>query len=123
MKTITRTGKYLHAIAEGRKDGMELVRAWALCSKPRKRYARHLVEVYGWDVRGAIQRAYIFGYDSIPYSYKEKRPSWKRAQKRVSAFRFWRSLKRWALFFYVFVCVEIMEFVDHTFTTSKHGIM
>lgn len=53
MKTITRTGKYLHAIAEGRKDGTELVRTWALCSKPRKRYARHLVEVYGWDVRGA----------------------------------------------------------------------
>lgn len=24
MKTITRTGKYLHAVAEGRKDGTEL---------------------------------------------------------------------------------------------------
>lgn len=31
--------------------------------------------------------------------------------------RFWRSLKRWALFFYMFICGEIMEFVDHTFTT------
>lgn len=86
MKTITRTGKYLHAIAEGRKDGTELVRTWGLCSKPRKRYARHLVEVYGWDVRGAIQRAYIFGYDFMPYSYKEKRPIMETRTKKSFGF-------------------------------------
>lgn len=74
MKTITRTGKYLHAVVEGRKDGTELLKTWELCSKARKCYARHLVEVYGWNVRGAIQRAYIFGYDFMPYSYKENRP-------------------------------------------------
>ena len=86
MKTITRTGKYLHAIVEGRKDGTELVRTWELCSKPRKRYARHLVEVYGWNVRGAIQRAYIFGYDFMPYSYKEKRPIMETRTKKSFGF-------------------------------------
>ena len=86
MKTITRTGKYLHAIAEGRKDGSELVLAWAPCANPRKRFARLLGEVYGRDTRMAIQRAYIFGYDSIPYSYKEKRPIMETRTKKSFGF-------------------------------------
>lgn len=86
MKTITRTGKYLHAVAEGRKDGTELVKTWALCSKARKRYARHLVEVYGWDARMAIQRAYIFGYDFMPYNYKEKCPIMETRTKKSFGF-------------------------------------
>lgn len=44
MKTTTRAGRYLHAVAEGRKNGTELVKTWGLCSKARKRYARHPIE-------------------------------------------------------------------------------
>lgn len=57
-----------------------------LCSKAHKRYARHLVEVYGWDARMAIQRVYIFGYDFMPYSYKEKRPIMETRTKKSFGF-------------------------------------
>lgn len=66
---------------------MELYYRVVFCGKStRKRYARHLVEVYGWDCRMAIQRAYIFGYDSIPYSYKEKRPILETRTKKSFGF-------------------------------------
>ena len=41
-----------------------------LLSKARKRYARYLVERYGYPVRLAIQHAYIFGFDAWPYDYR-----------------------------------------------------
>ena len=43
---------------------------WELLSKARKRYARYLVERYGYPVRLAIQHAYVFGFDAWPYDYR-----------------------------------------------------
>lgn len=62
MKNITRTGKYLKA--------RTLVNQWALCSKARKAYAKHLVTDYGWPVKMAVQHAYIFGYDKWTFDYR-----------------------------------------------------
>lgn len=65
----------------------ELYYRIVFCGKSmRKRCARHLVEVYGCDARMAIQRAYIFGYDFMPYSYKEKRPIMETRTKKCFGF-------------------------------------
>lgn len=63
MKTTTRAFRYLKA-AQGPHS---LSESWKLLSKPRRRYARYLVERYGYPVKLAIQQAYIFGFDAWPY--------------------------------------------------------
>lgn len=62
MKTITRAEKYIKA--------GNLNNQWALCSKARRAYAKHLVADYGWPVGLAVQHAYIHGYDSWAYDYR-----------------------------------------------------
>lgn len=62
MDSITRMAKYLKAKTTADR--------WALLSKPRRRYARHLVEDYGYAVAIAIQTAYIFGYQAWQYDYR-----------------------------------------------------
>lgn len=69
MKAITRTEKYMKALMDGRELGV-----WRLMSKARKKYARYLVENYGYSVHMAIQRAYIWGFDSWPYDYRNSCP-------------------------------------------------
>ena len=65
MKTSTRAFKLLKA--------KTLPAQWALLSRPAKAYARHLVSRYGWTARGAIQHAYIFGYDVFTFDYHAHR--------------------------------------------------
>lgn len=73
MSTTRRAFNFLAAcIGDGGlppSDG-GLQRAWALLSKPRKRYARYLVERYAYPVRIALQTAYINGFDRWPYDYR-----------------------------------------------------
>lgn len=69
MKTTTRAFRYLKA-AQGPHS---LSESWKLLSKPRRRYARYLVERYGYPVKLAIQQAYIFGFDAWPYDYRAGR--------------------------------------------------
>ena len=64
MKPSTRTIKYLKA--------RTLVKQWALLSKPRKKYAAHLVRRYAYPVRLAVQQAYIWGYNPYPYDHRAK---------------------------------------------------
>lgn len=76
MRTTTRAFKYLAAsIGEGGLPQSEgsLTRTWALLSKPRKRYARYLVERYAYPVQMAIQRAYLQGFDRWPYDHRARR--------------------------------------------------
>lgn len=76
MKTTTRAFKYLAARTgeEGLPQSAgSLTRTWNLLSKPRKRYASYLVRRYAYPVNMAIQRAYIFGFDSWPYDHRVKR--------------------------------------------------
>ncbi len=65
MKTSTRAYKLIKA--------KTLPAQWALLSRPAKAYARHLVSRYGWSAHGAIEHAYIFGFDVFTYDYRANR--------------------------------------------------
>lgn len=78
MKTITRAERYVRA--------GNINNQWALCSKARKAYARHLVADYGWPVGLAIQHAYIHGYDQWTFDYHEGRTV--RDGRKASSFGF-----------------------------------
>lgn len=65
MKTATRASKFDRANTLNEK--------WNLLSKARKRYARHLVERWGWPVETAAQQAYIFGFSPWSYDRRAKR--------------------------------------------------
>ena len=54
--------------------GGSLNEKWGLLCKWRKRYARYLVEKYAYPVNVAIERAYIFGFDSWAYDYRAGKP-------------------------------------------------
>lgn len=65
MKAETRVAKYIKALCEGREAAV-----WDIMSKPRRRYARYLVERYGYTTHMALQVAYIHGFDEWPYDYR-----------------------------------------------------
>lgn len=68
MKTcITKANTY----AFFRPQGLQAV--WCHLSKGERRYARHLVESYGYRADIAIQQAYIFGFDPYPFNYRKDR--------------------------------------------------
>ena len=69
MKTITRAEKYLEVFANGSELGV-----WHIMNKARKKYARYLVENYGYSTHMAIQCSYIHGFDSWAYDYRKKCP-------------------------------------------------
>lgn len=62
---ITKTVKYLQAD--------NLAERFALLSKSEKRYARYLVERYGYSASMAIQTSYIHGFDAWPFDYRNDR--------------------------------------------------
>ena len=68
MRTHTRVLKYGKALRDG---GLPAV--WGIMSKPRRRYAAHLVREYGYPVRQALSRAYVFGFDAFPYDFRSGR--------------------------------------------------
>ncbi len=65
MRVDTRLIKYIRADKAG-----GLNACYNLLSKTRKKYVRYLVARYGYPVRIAVQRAYIFGFDAWPYDYR-----------------------------------------------------
>ena len=65
MKGKDKMIEYMRAYRTGGING-----TWSLLSKERKRYARYLVERYGYRVTLAIQRAYLFGFDRWPLDYR-----------------------------------------------------
>ena len=69
MKTAAREVRFLKALS----GAHGLSESWKLLSKPRKRYARYLVERYGYPAVLATQRAYILGFDAWPYDYRAGR--------------------------------------------------
>ena len=62
IRTTTKAMRYMKA--------KTLPSKWQLLNKSERRYARHLVEDYGWTVDMAIQHGYIFGYQSWTYGYR-----------------------------------------------------
>ena len=47
-----------------------LSEAWERLAIGEKKYAAYLVKRYGWTVEMAMQRVYVFGYDSYPYDFR-----------------------------------------------------
>lgn len=63
-KTITRAAKLDAAFRSG-----GLSAAYGMLDQTQKNYTRHLVARYGYQVRAAIERAYVHGYDAWPYDH------------------------------------------------------
>ena len=61
---------YAKACGSAVDEGGALAACWALCGEADRRYARHLVERYGYDAKLAVQVAYINGYDPHSFDYR-----------------------------------------------------